>query len=210
MNLLRPAVCACLLLAGCASVSRPVFPRHYALVAAAPAAPTGNAAAPSQTTLQVARIDVPPWLQGTRMYYRLEYRHDDRVGAYADSDWLAPPARMLEPLIQRALSRAGLWRVVLGPGASANAGVSLQIRLDDFSQVFASPQQSEGVLDATATLVDTRDGDALAQKHFHVGIPAPSADAAGGVAALNRAGDEFSVQLRRWLRDVMATHRIPR
>lgn len=210
MNAMRPVLCAgLLLLAGCTSVSRPVFPRHYALIAPAITAPAERASAPAHGTLQLARIEVPPWLQGNAMYYRLDYRHDDRVGAYADSDWLAPPARMLEPMIRNALARDGAWRVVLGPGTPANAGVSLHIRLDDFSQVFAGPRQSEGVLDATATLVDGQSGDAIAQRHFHVGVPAPSADAAGGAAALNRAGDAFIGQLRRWLREAMAKRRGP-
>ncbi|TAN02936.1 MAG: hypothetical protein EPN36_15050 [Rhodanobacteraceae bacterium] len=205
MNAMRTILCASLLLlAGCVSVSRPVFPRHYALIAPTITARTGQAAA--HGTLQLARIDVPPWLQGTQMYYRLDYRHDDRVAAYADSDWLAPPARMLEPLIQAALARDGGWRVVLGPGTSANADAILHIRLDDFSQVFANPQQSEGVLNATATLVDARSGDAVAQKHFHVEAPASSADAAGGAAALNRAHTEFIQRLRQWLLAVRPEH----
>ncbi|MGH8183388.1 MAG: ABC-type transport auxiliary lipoprotein family protein [Rhodanobacteraceae bacterium] len=203
MNLMRPVLCAgLLLLAGCTHVSRPVFPRHYALVAPATPVPPPEHAMTGRAILQIARIDVPPWLRGNAMYYRLDYRHEDRVAAYARSDWLAPPARMLEPLIRDALARGGAWRAVLGPGTPANADVTLHVRLDDFSQVFASPQQSEGVLDATATLLDTRDDDAIAQRHFHVAVAASGADAVGGVAALNRASREFIVQLQGWLRAV--------
>jgi len=60
------------------------------------------------------------------------------------------------------------------------------------------------VLDATATLVDNRNGNAIAQKSFHVEAAAPSADAQGGVKALNHAALQFTAELERWLRAVPA------
>lgn len=195
------AACACvLLLASCAQASKQVFPKHYTLgESAAPAAQHAPATSEVGSILEVTRIDVPPWLQGTDLYYRLDYKHDDQIAAYGLSDWVAPPARMLEQMIQNTLAADGAWRLVLGPASPAKADLSLHIRLDDFSQMFTSPQQSYGVLDATATLVDTQDGNAVAQRHFHVREQAPSADAAGGVKALNRASRQFADELQQWL-----------
>lgn len=193
--------CACvLLLAGCAQASKQVFPRHYTLMeSAAPSAQHAPATPGAGSILQVERIDVPPWLQGNDIYYRLDYKHDDQIAAYGLSDWVAPPARMLEQMIQNTLAADGAWRLVLGPASPAKADLSLHIRLGDFSQVFTSPQQSYGVLDATATLMETQDGNAVAQRHFHVRTEAPSANAEGGVKALNRASRQFATELEQWL-----------
>lgn len=199
---------ACLWLGGCSAGSRPVFPHHYTLDTPTPAA-TQTRQGPSLGTLHVARIEAPPWLQGTGLYYRLAYRHDDRIAAYAQSDWVAPPAQMLGERVRHALAGNTPWRVVTGPGSPAAANASLHLRMDDFSQVFTGPQQSHGVLDATATLVDASDGHAIAQKHFHVRAPAPSADAPGGVKALNRVSRDFSAQLRQWLQTAMAGQEHP-
>lgn len=196
------AACACvLLLAGCASASKQApFPKHYALAAPAPAAAQHAAQAPQhRATLRVARIVVPAWLEGDGLYYRLAYRGDDRVAAYANSDWVAPPAGMLESLIRNDLAGGGTWRIVVGPGSPAQTDFSLHIRLDDFSQVFTSPGKSHGVLDATATLVDTRTETAMTQKRFHIQADAPTANAAGGVKALGDASRQFATRLQQWL-----------
>lgn len=194
---------ACLLvLGGCAAASRQApFPSHYVLTGAAVPATPAPAPVGQRGTLRVARISAPPWLDGTDLYYRLAWRHDHAIAAYADSDWVSPPARMLGQVIVNALAGAALWRIVLGPDSPAQVALGLDIRLDDFSQVFTSPGASVGVLDATATLVDNRDGRVIAQRRFQVKASAPSADAAGGVEALNDASRQFATQLVDWLRD---------
>lgn len=194
---------ACLLaLGGCAAASKQaVFPSHYVIGdAAAPASPA-SAPAGARGSLRVARIVAPPWLQGTDLYYRLDYRHDHAIAAYADSDWVAPPARMLGQLVVNTLAGTGIWRVVIGPGSPAHADFGLDIRLDDFSQAFSSPADSVARLDATATLVDNRDGHVIAQRRFELQASAPSANAAGGVAALNDASRQFATRLADWLRE---------
>lgn len=201
------AVCLLLtLLGGCAAVSRQApFPRHYTLAGATRPTPLARQPGPAaQRSLQVARIVAAPWLQDTGIHYRLEYRHDHSIASYANSDWVASPATLLEEAVQNALAANGAWRVVVGPGSPARTDFSLQIRLDDFAQAFTSPGQSRGVLDATATLIDNRDERAIAQRHFHVETEAPSADAAGGVQALGEAGRRFTMQLAGWLHAVQA------
>lgn len=197
------ALGACVvMLGGCAQFSsRQAFPEHYTLIdTPSPALQDAGTQEWDDATLQVARIAVAPWLQGTDLYYRLDYRHDNRIAAYAQSDWVTPPARLLEPMIRNALASGNAWRAVLGPTGPARTDFSLHVRLDDFSQVFTSPRQSYGALDATATLVDNRDGRAFAQKHFRIQTPAPTADAEGGVKALNRAAQQFIRGIEQWLR----------
>lgn len=193
---------ACLVLAACGARVRQGFPQHYVLT------PTTAATAPNpgtrlpRGTLQIARIGAPPWLQGTAMYYRLAYRRAHALAAYAQSDWAAPPPALLEPVLAAALARGGAWRAVVGPDSAAQADYQLQIRLDDFAQVFSDPAHSHAALDATATLVDPRVDRVVAQTTFHLRVVAPSANAAGGVGALNRASHEFAARVQAWLRSV--------
>ncbi len=194
---LAPAICV-LALSGCMQSTKARFVQHYTLNAPAPREPQQPALAGNRI-LQLARIEVPEWLDGTAMYYRLDYRADGKLAAYADSDWIAPPAALLEPLLEREIVAGGDWVAVIGPGSLASADVSLQIWLDDFAQVFSQPQQSSGVLDATATLISNRDEHVIAQRHFHVEIHASTSNAQGGVKALNQASAQFSAELQRWL-----------
>lgn len=197
-------IAAAWLLAGCASSpSRAVFPRHYELtgMAAAPARPSPTVA---RRTIRVDAVGAPGWLDGTAMHYRLAYRDDHQVAAYAESDWVAPPPRMLSALVRRALADSGHWRIVVGPGDPAATDFVLRIRLDGFGQVFTGPAESYGTLDLTATLTGGNGERALAQRRFSVRSTAPTADAAGGAAALNTASAQFTAELRTWLAATVA------
>lgn len=207
MNKLMLAPCVCVLaLSGCVHATKARFVQHYTL--SSPASPESQPAPSAGTQiLQIARIEVPEWLDGTAMYYRLAYRADGRMATYADSDWIAPPAALLEPLLEKTIVAGGGWRAVIGPGSLASADVGLQIRLDDFSQAFSQPQQSSGVIDATATLIDNRDEHVIAQRHFHVVTAAPTSDAQGGVQALNQASAQFAAQLQHWLQQRIDSRR---
>lgn len=207
MNKTRLALYACVvMLAGCMHATKANFPRHYTLGAAAPTASVAGSHA-DRGILQIARIVVPEWLAGTAMYYRLDYRGDNRLSAYANSDWIAPPATLLEPLLQRAIVAGGGWRAVIGPRNPASADASLQIRLDDFSQAFSQPGQSHVAIDATATLIDNHDDGVIAQKHFRIEMATPGANAEGGAKALGEAAGQFAAQVQQWLE--MATTTAP-
>lgn len=193
---------ACLsALGGCTSVARQnAFPQRYALGPAASQIAPPPQAQPRRMTLQVARVEMPAWLRGEGMYYRLDYGNRQRVAAYADSAWVAPPAEMLQQLVRNMLAADGTWHAVVGPGSDARAQFILRVDVEDFSQVFTSPQTSFGVLDAAATLVDAHNAKVIAQRSFHLRIAAPSADAAGGAAALGATSQDFTRQLQAWLR----------
>lgn len=198
MKCIQLALALCMLaLGGCATASRQnLVPRHYTLGPWAPAAVQTSPHA-NEAILRVARIEMPAWLQGTGLYYRLTYRNDAVVAAYANSDWAAPPAGMLEQRLRTALAD-GEWRAVIGPASNAQADFTLHVSMDDFSQVFTSPGESFGVLDATVTLDGANDA-VIAQRHFRFRVAAPTADAAGGVKALDAASRGFAQQLRNWL-----------
>lgn len=197
---------ACLVaLGGCMHATRSEVSRHYDLgPLSTTTAASDHATRRSDEVLRVLRITTPPWLAGTAMHYRLHYGDDHGLAAYANSDWIAPPATLLEPVIEHTLAASGAWRAVIGPGNPATADASLRIRLDDFSQGFSSPGNSAAVIDATATLVDNHGDTVIAQQRFRVDVAAPTPDARGGAAALAAAGTKLSIDLQHWLQDSTA------
>ena len=77
----------------------------------------------------------------------------------------------------------------------------LRLELEEFSQIFSSASQSEGVLRLRATLAEpTPQGERLrAQRVFVARQSAPSADAAGGSAALAQAARQAARELSAWV-----------
>lgn len=195
---------AVLVLGGCAFTARPVVHHHYTLgVPPLSADGAGGAQHSNGKVLRVARIDVPQWLAGTAMYYRLAYRPGSSLAAYAYSDWAAPPATLVHSIIRRTLAAGGNWQAVVGPGTPAVADASLHLRLGQFSQVFARPNKSAGIIEATATLVANRSSQVIAQRHFRVPVPAPSPNARGGAEALGQASRQLARSLLDWIQASM-------
>jgi cholesterol transport system auxiliary component len=83
-------------------------------------------------------------------------------------------------------------------------GYRLEVTLDNFSQVFPSPDESRCVVTLNATLVE-HGNRVLAQKTFEIERPAPSANAAGAVEGLIQASDSNFDQIIAWLRSTLPT-----
>lgn len=191
---------ATLLLGGCGVTAQPTYHHHFTLGLSIPAATSHKPAQPaSHDVLQVAHIDVPRWLAGTAMYYRLAYRKGSQLAAYAYSDWAAPPAAMLATVIRRTLAASGHWQAVVGPDAQTTADKSLQLQIENFGQVFTQKSQSAGVIKTTATLVDTHSRRIIAQRHFKITVAAPAASARGGAEALGKASRQLATKLLHWI-----------
>jgi cholesterol transport system auxiliary component len=203
----NPAVmAAAFVLAGCISTTKPVTVEHYTILGSK-SAPHENASSSTGAkapVLRVGQISAPDWLQSTNMYYRLAYRNGAQIAAYSRSDWVAPPPAQLGDRVRRVLAKSGQWSAILGLNDVAPADLGLNIELNDFEQRFASRNQSAGIVDASATLLDNNANRVVAQHRFHIEKPAPSPDAQGGVKALGKASRAFANKLAGWLRHVRA------
>lgn len=127
-------------------------------------------------------VSAASWLDGRDMYYRLAYRDPHRLYRYAGSAWASAVPNLVGERIDPA-PQAGMR--------------TLDIRLNDFSQVFSSPTDSVGRVDASLSLRDGRDGRLVDSTRLSVEKPA-GADAAAGVAALSAASDELLARALRW------------
>jgi cholesterol transport system auxiliary component len=169
-----------LLLPGCAGHAVAPDMAEYGL----PAVSAG-----ASPLLRSVDVGAPSWFSGWGIQYRQAYADAARRSSYANSRWIAPPPEMLERFLARSLT---------GEGKSAPGICRLQIELDEFQQVFDTPQASRGVLTVRATLL-AQGGTPLARHSFSAARPAGSPDAHGGIAALGLAAGDMSRALGLWL-----------
>jgi cholesterol transport system auxiliary component len=167
-------------------------------VAAYDFGPAAPAKSESRITvnLTVAEISSPLWMENANLYYRLAYADAARPLAYANSRWVMPPAALLTQRLRAVLQQASK-AAVLTPADGVRTDYVLLLDLEEFSQVFDSAEKSRGVLRLQARLVRGR--ELAAQQSFSIELPAPSANAEGGVRALSAAGDEAGRRLADWL-----------
>ena len=134
----------------------------------------------------------PAWFDSLNIDYRLAYDDPLKLREYAHSRWAGPPGVLLAQRLRQQLG------TVNDGGSSA---CLLRIELQEFSQFFASPQQSRALVQASVQLFDAR-RQLLAAWQLAIETPAASADAPGGVKALVSASSDFGVQLASWLAGV--------
>ena len=72
--------------------------------------------------------------------------------------------------------------------------------LEEFSQLFLTPNQSVGLIRLRATLIQPSKTPRVVQHSVVVQRPAASADALGGVQALTAAADAAVLEIDAWMR----------
>lgn len=191
MRRLAASACAALLLAGCINleVGGKAGRTNLAYFDLAGAASAGGA---TLRAIALRSVDVvaPTWLDVPAMQYRLAYADPARRASFIESRWAAPPPELLQQVLRRQLSGA--------ESRGAPGPCRLQIEVDEFVQVFDSPQSSSGLIELRAALLARADAP-LARKAFRASRPAQSADARGGVAALAAATGDLATAIRDWL-----------
>lgn len=137
-------------------------------------------------------VSASPWLDSRDLEYRLLYDSPLKLRSYSASRWAATPRLLLSQHLRQQLGLAGTG----GP-----ATCLLRLELQEFSQVFATPSSSRGMLLGRASLLDGR-RQLVGDRPLAIAQPAPTADARGGVVALVAASDELGRQLAGWLNDL--------
>lgn len=180
------ALVAALIVSACAGVSRPSSPEgiyDFGL-------PPDRLASGERWSKLALDVSSPPWFDSLNIDYRLAYDNPLKRREYASSRWAGAPAAMLS---QRLRQQLGMMN-----SAGAAYDCLVRVELQEFSQVFDSPQLSRGVLRGRITLIGAR-RYVVSEKPVLIVRPAPTADAGGGVSALVAASEELSRQLLEWL-----------
>jgi cholesterol transport system auxiliary component len=217
------------LLLGACSLPRPAAPPQvYDFGPGARQQPISNRMA-ALPPLELSAPRANAALSGQAVLYRLTYADAQALKPYTLARWSMPPAQLID---QRLREQLGQRRAVLGTGelmptptarrgASAAAAMApststatpmnLRLELEEFSQLFDTPEQSHALLRLRATLTRrSAAGDSLlAQRSFVVQLAAATPDAAGGVRALAAAADQAISDIERWLEQVQTADRTP-
>ena len=180
-------VCSSFLMAACVGMPRnaeQIAVYDFGMVADGPQADADWSAI-------ALEVRAPGWFDSLGVDYRLAYDDPLKLREYAFSRWAGTPGVLLAQRLNQQLGTAG---------ASGTVAVEclLRVELQEFSQVFSTPTQSRGLLQASVTLTDAR-RQPLAGRAFLVESPAATPDAPGGVGALVAAGTSFGRQLDGWL-----------
>ena len=173
-------------------------------------APTVSAPA-GRSTLLLSAPMASVALEGSAVLYRLGYADAQQLKPYTLARWSAPPAQLIGLRLRQRLSQQ---RAVLAPGEllqssqpqanqppCASALLHLRLELEEFSQLFDSPNTSHALLRLHATLTQRSASSEtlLAQRSFNLPRPAPTPDASGGVRAMTATADALVLELETWL-----------
>ena len=142
-------------------------------------------------------VQASSWLNSQAQLYRLAYADDLRRHSYAESRWAAPPAELIERLLQQ--------HIVYGQMDHAGRGCRLQLVLDELEQRFDTPDTSKSVLEVRASLLPPHGDAIVSRRDFRIEEPAMSADARGGVRAARIAVQTLAHNLSQWLAGVART-----
>ena len=185
---LTGCLAALALLSACVNTVLPV-PQQYDF---GPTAQVSSATA-RQTMPAMNEILTSAALDSNAMLYRLAYDDPRQLKAYAQARWTMPPAQLL------------MQRVKLQNGSSTGIdGRVLQLELDEFSQIFTAPQQSQPQISVRASLRQGK--NILAQRRFTLTAATTTADARGGANAMQTAADNFIAELNAWIGQADSSH----
>lgn len=178
----RAVTLALLLLAGCGSL-----PKAGPQAALYDFGIDSSTALPTTSPLQLANVEAAAGLAGSDMRYRLAYQSPARVFFYAESRWIAPPAKLLARHFEQRTMR------------NNSAQCVLHITVETFDQIFDSPDSSRGVVRLHARIIE----GSGRQANTHTLLAsaeraAATADARGGVAALVGAADDAFTRIVDW------------
>lgn len=151
--------------------------------------------AASAQRFRTLAVIAPDGLAGNEMRYRLAYRNPARVHHFAESRWVAGPARLLEQRLQTMAMQ------------DRAATCTLRVHLEVFDQVFTAPDRSHAAVRLTGYLTIHSDRESQHSLAVAAEEPVRTSDAAGGAAALATAADLALGQLIEWSASLPCTQK---
>jgi len=119
-------------------------------------------------------------------------------GSYQDATWSSSSSQLLTSGIIRALDHGAVFKSVIDYTSLANTDYLLESEVYDFYHKVRK-DLSASVLSIRFDLIDTDNNLMIKSKKFTYEIPTETVDAAGYVKATNRALEQLSADLVRWL-----------
>lgn len=188
---LGAAVLVLALAAGCGTLrpTPPDHPTYYSLDYASSAhneggaVPATAALSEKSPTLIVSSPRAASGFDSQRIVYM---RESHKREYFAHSEWVDSPARMLAPLIVKAVERTGTFRAVVLTPSTATGDLRLDTEIVRLQQEF-NGQPSRVRFTLRTYVVDNATRRVLAWREFDEAVAAASDTPSGGVAAANQA-----------------------
>lgn len=166
-------------LSACVSLGPETPSTRYELQAAL----EGQPVAGPGPALVVAPPTAAPGFDGPRMVY---VKRPHTLESFSRSEWVDTPARMLAPLLVRALERSGAFASVSDARSAGAAGLRLETEIVRLQQEFTErPSRVRFTVRVQLSEVPSR--RVLGVREIEAVEEAPSDDPYGGVVAANRA-----------------------
>lgn len=162
----------------------PLYPLHSSL--------------PDKSNLSIKLIPTKsiPSLSSKEIYY---LHGTGQTGVYLYSRWSDSPASMIDRSLISSLQNRRLFITLLPATSSASADMTLESDLHAFYHRFHDDGTSEGYIDITYRLIESKTKKVIASKRFVITSPSLSADAEGGVNALTDATRRLCDESFLWL-----------
>jgi cholesterol transport system auxiliary component len=149
-------------------------------------------------------VSQPSWLRSRNIFYRFDYAAPSRRHYYAMSEWVASSGELITVRLREAVASANAGFTL--PTSTGAGGYVLQANLEEFTQAFTAPAQSQCIVQLRATLWRTVD-QIVAQRVFRIEIPAQTPDASGAVRCLAAAANREAEDIIEWLSKQVVTAR---
>lgn len=194
-NILISATLA-LVLAGCSTTTPAI--NEYTIIPLY--SPQKSLSLPSDLSLKLTPTKSIASLASKEFYY---LRDSTQTGSYLYSRWSDTPASMIDRSLLSSLQNRHLFATLLPATSTAYADRTLESDLHAFYHRFYHDGSSEGFIDITYRLIDSKSKKAIASKRFVITEPSTSADADGGVNALRAATHRLSQESTLWLETIL-------
>lgn len=109
-----------------------------------------------------------------------------KLSSFAMSQWIAPPAQMLQPIVIHAIRAKGYFKAVLTAPSSTEVNYRLELQLIELQQEFLTVTSKVRMV-VQATIVNNISNEVISSRRFAELIPANANDPYSGVLAANQA-----------------------
>jgi cholesterol transport system auxiliary component len=145
-------------------------------------------AAGNTANLPTLIVNPPHAAEGFDTAKMIYLREKYQIQYYAQSEWVAPPPKMLAPLIVERLMSTGNFKAVVLTPTAALADLRLTVEIVRLQhEFFDAPAPSRVRFTIRAHMMDEKTRKVLVVREFNAVVNAPTDNAVGGVTAANQA-----------------------
>lgn len=142
-------------------------------------------------TLLVTPMAANPGYDKKKMVYMTDPAH---LNYYTRHEWVAPPAKMLTPLIIDRIQDMGYFRAVVTPPYMGKTDYRLETRLIVLQQEFLGSASQVRCM-VQANLINVKTKMIVSSQRFQAVVPAAGRDPQSGVVAANVAANRIAAEI---------------